>query len=517
MAGKKFTSTVAGASLLITVVGLIGRGLGLIREAIFANFFGLNVQYDLYLVGAVLPITINTIILYLGQNYFIPNYNKIKIESEEKAHRFTNSTFWIFVLGGIILSAILFLFSQSIVELYLQNSSLSSKNTAVIVFRVFILTIPLNAAVSILSAFLQSEYEYKFPAYSQLLLNIAIIILVLFFSSGWGVYTIPAGYIIGSLLQVLYLLINSKNAISFNLLKILKDKSVIVFINSSFLLTVLIESISQIYLIADRYLYNEVDKGGIAALNYALNLFVLPISIISVALSTALFPKLSRSFSENSHGELENRMNNFFSMNLFMFIPVSVIFIFYGDLIIKILFERGAFNLHDTRMTFEVLKIYSLSLIFYSSYVVVNKLLYSTDLAKQLLIITIAGCLLKIIFNFVFVKSMHQEGLALSSTLSYIFFFIASLLLVFRKIKISNKTIFFKELLFCSVNALISYLITNFIFTSEIPGSNLLIRVLQIIIFISIYLLNSYLIGHNSLNLLIAMFKNLKDIGFKNI
>lgn len=514
---KKFTSTVAGASLLITVVGLIGRGLGLVREAIFANFFGLNIQYDLYLVGAVLPITINTVILYLGQNYFIPNYNKIKIESEEKALNFVSATFWLFVLGGVMLLAILFLFSRGIVDLYLQNGPSSSVATAVVVFRIFILTVPLNAAVSVLSAYLQSEYEYKFPAYSQLLLNIAIILLVLFLSAGWGVYTIPAGYVLGSLLQVLYLLAYSKGAVSFNLFKILKDRSVIVFINSSFLLTVLIESISQIYLIADRYLYNEVEKGGIAALNYALNLFVLPITIFSVALSTALFPKLSRSFSENSHQELESRMNNFFSMNLFLFVPISVVFIFYGDLIIKVLFERGAFNISDTRMTFEVLKIYSLSLIFYSSYVVVNKLLYSTDMVKHLLVITVAGCLLKIVLNFILVLPMRQEGLALSSTLSYMFFFIASILLVIRKIKINDKTVFVKELVFCAVNALVSYIITIIIFSPAITGGSSLDRIFQIIIFISIYLLNSYLTGNNSLIQLIVMFKNLKDVGFKNI
>ncbi len=75
---QKFTSTIAGASIFISVIGLLSRGLGFIREMIFANNFGLETEFDLYLVGAVLPITINTIILYIGQNYFIPEFQKIK-------------------------------------------------------------------------------------------------------------------------------------------------------------------------------------------------------------------------------------------------------------------------------------------------------------------------------------------------------------------------------------------------------------------------------------------------------
>ena len=514
---KKFTSTIAGASFLITVVGLIGRGLGLIREVIFANFFGLNVEYDLYLVGAVLPITINTIILYLGQNYFIPNYNKIKIESEEKVRRFTNSTFWLFVLGGIILCAILFLFSQRIVELYLQNNSFSSVETTITVFRIFILTIPFNAAASILSAYLQAEFEYKFPAYSQLLLNVAVIFLVIFFSSDWGILTIPLGYIWGSILQAIYLLLKSKKVIRLNIIKLFHDKSVLIFINLSFLLTVLIESISQIYLLADRYLFNEVDKGGIAALNYALNLFVLPISIISVALSTALFPKLSRSYSENSHVELESSINSFFSMNVFLFVPISIIFILYGDVIIKLLFQRGAFNVNDTLMTFEVIKIYSLSLIFYSSYVVINKLLYSAEMVKQLLIITILGCVLKVVLNFALVKSMQQQGLALSSTLSYIFFFLASIFLVNKRLNINNKTLFVRELIFSIANAAVSYYVSALIGELNIFNNATALELLKIVVFVAVYFTNGYLTEHKSFKLLYELFRNLKSVRIDNI
>ncbi len=76
---QKFTSTIAGASIFISIIGLLSRGLGFIREMIFANNFGLETEFDLYLVGAVLPITINTIILYIGQNYFVPEFQKLNV------------------------------------------------------------------------------------------------------------------------------------------------------------------------------------------------------------------------------------------------------------------------------------------------------------------------------------------------------------------------------------------------------------------------------------------------------
>ena len=93
---QKFTSTIAGASIFISVIGLLSRGLGFIREMIFANNFGLETEFDLYLVAAVLPITINSIILYIGQNYFIPGFQKSNSVNQEESHKYYNQSFIIF-------------------------------------------------------------------------------------------------------------------------------------------------------------------------------------------------------------------------------------------------------------------------------------------------------------------------------------------------------------------------------------------------------------------------------------
>ena len=54
---QKFTSTIAGASIFISLIGVLSRGFGFIREMIFANNFGLETDFDLYLVGAVLVVS----------------------------------------------------------------------------------------------------------------------------------------------------------------------------------------------------------------------------------------------------------------------------------------------------------------------------------------------------------------------------------------------------------------------------------------------------------------------------
>ena len=61
-------------------------------------------------------------------------------------------------------------------------------------------------------------------------------------------------------------------------------------------------------------------------------------------------------------------------------------------------------------------------MMFYAIYNVINKLIYSLGLLKNLLYLTVLGICLKIFLNFLFVDTLKQNGLALSTSISYIFF-----------------------------------------------------------------------------------------------
>ncbi len=288
---QKFTSTIAGASIFISIIGLLSRGLGFIREMIFANNFGLGTEFDLYLVGAVLPITINSIILYIGQNYFVPGFQKLNSSNSEAAQKYYKQSFIVFIGVGILISIILFLASDIIINLYMHLAPPESRGTATIIFRIFLITIPFSAAISIFSALLQAAYEFKYPAISILFLNISIIILLIFFSEQFGVYIIPFGYVIGMILQFFYLLIKSQKVLALNLFannsELILSKSLL---SSSLLIIIFIESLSQLYSLFDRYFYADITSGGIAALNYAFIVWVLPVTIFSLSLATAVFP-----------------------------------------------------------------------------------------------------------------------------------------------------------------------------------------------------------------------------------
>ena len=505
---QKFTSTIAGASIFISMLLLLSRGLGFIREVFFANNFGLEKDFDLYLVGAVLPVTINVIILYIGQNFFVPAFQKINSLSEDESQKYYNQSFILFIGAGTIITLILFFFSDTIIDLYMHTATVESKITATNIFRIFLFTIPFSAGISMLSALLQTVFEFKYPSISVLFLNISIISMLIIFTNVIGIYVIPIGYLIGTVLQFYYLILKSRKYFKLNLIPHIRQFSQMKSVfGSSILIILLIETISQLYFIFDRYFYGDVSSGGIASLNYAYLIFILPISIFSISLATAVFPKITKAINDPSNNEMERIYNESISINIFIFMPITFI-LFYFDTIIKVAFERGKFLAESTSITYTALKCYSVSIVFYSVYSVLNKIFYSINLAKVLLAITVVGMIIKIVLNFILVDNFQQYGLASSTSISYLFFFLVSFLVINHKLRINQKNLFFKDFFVYLINCFICFLIV-YIFKNIMPLKNIIIEILMMTLFMVLYLINLLIIKHKSVTIFENVFQRL--------
>ena len=490
---RKFTSTVAGASILLACIGILSRSIGFFREIIYANTFGLSKDFDIYLVGAVLPVILNSSIIYLSQNYFIPEYHKLTPENKSDREGLLVRSFWTFIFIGIFVAFILFILKGIIIENYLWNSDNQTKEISTGIFELFIFSIPFNAGYAVLVSYLQAEYKFFHPALSQLFLNLPIIILVLLLSNVWGIYTIGAGYLLGNVIQLIYLYLIIRKDTSLKTSIYLIPKGIKLGLNSTLLIVILIELVNQLYILVDRYFYNFIETGGISSLNYAYVIFVLPISVFSFALSTAIFPKLAEYFNRKNFIELERYFNLSLKILVLSFVPLALIFFTEGDFIIRIFFQHGKFNLRDTNVTYGVLKMYTISLVFYSAYALINKMVYSAGLIKQLLIISFFLLATKIVLNFLLVNSLKQDGLALSSALSYILICLSCIWLVYFKLHFKNKINILAYVFFYSCIALISYFI-SVKFINLFSFGWLLHSGIKIIVFSGIFILSIYLL-----------------------
>lgn len=505
---SNFTSTIAGGAILISLIGIISKGLGILRETIFARYFGLSSEFDLYLVANVIPVMLTTVFFFFCQNYFIPIYNTKKKESTEKLNNFFTLSIIFFTVIGIAITALLFIFSAEVISLFVDSSNSVKFDLALNIFQILLVIIPLGFTIAVLSSKLQAEFNFRTPAYAQLILNISIIIFVLIFAQTYGVKSIVIGYVVGTLLQLLYTFLKSKGVFNFSR-SIIDASAFKEFLTPGILLILFVEIFGQIFFLADRILYKYVDDGGIAALNYSYTVFNLPISVFSVAFSTVLISKFSNLVSNDNKTEVNSSLNKFFAINLFLFVPIFLIFIFEGQLLISILFEHGNFDSASASITFSSLKYLSLSLLFISSYSGINKLIYSHRFLKEMFIISFITVLIKFILNFILVKDLQQDGLALSSAVCYsLLFFLGFIVLVKKKI-IDGASEFVRNLIIVLSIGLLSYYLVQIV-SQHIFSEAFVTRIILTFIFLVIFTITAFVLKHSSVELLLSTFNYFK-------
>jgi putative peptidoglycan lipid II flippase len=119
----------------------------------------------------------------------------------------------------------------------------------------------------------------------------------------------------------------------------------------------------QVNLLVGRQVASWEDAGGgIAWLYYADRLYQLPLGVVAIAIGIVLLPELSRKLQADDTIGSRDAFNRAGEVALALTIPCSVALCTIPNILISVLFERGAFGAEDTYNTALVVTIYGLGL-----------------------------------------------------------------------------------------------------------------------------------------------------------
>lgn len=408
---------VGGAALIVVVAQALSKGTGFFREVLFAGEYGVGRDFEFYLIAFTIPGILNSVLFYQAQNYFVPIYNEKKQKSIEEAHTFFTSSLVFFTLLVSVLAFFLYLLSAPVAGFFIPGLSVGDQHKVSTLFNMALLTLPLNGLISVTSAWLVAEFRFKVTYLSQIWTNLVIIFFVFFFGHALGTMAIVTGYIIGNLFQLFHLASGGRKIYPKGLkfrFSLKGGVSWLIFLNTLF-----VEVSGQFFIFIDRMFYSNTEAGGIAALNYSIIIFMLPVTIFTTALGSALLPDFSANIAKGDMEEANNKFSRAIEIIFLLFIPATLIYVFAGDELIGLLYERGKFNAASTAMTAETLVYYSLSLPLYAVFAVGLKYAYSLKGSGALVAISVAGLIMKYLFSLLLSPSMHQNGLALASSITY--------------------------------------------------------------------------------------------------
>jgi putative peptidoglycan lipid II flippase len=215
-------------------------------------------------------------------------------------------------------------------------------------------------------------------------------------------------------------------------------------------------------------------------------------SIFGATVAAILLPKFSKNFhSDDEKKSFEKGISDSLNAVVILLLPVVILFIFHGVSIIRIIYQRGVFNFNDTLMTSSLLNILALGLVFYASYSVINKILYSAQMLRSFLFLVIISVASKYFVNLYFVDVLKQNALALSTVLSYSILLIGGIGILVYKLKLFFYKEYLKNLFYLSILAMLIFLISKLILKIFLTES-LFFEIFEMLIFVVIYFSTIY-------------------------
>ena len=357
---------------------------------------------------------------------FIPAYAK----NNHKVS-FSSIIFLQFLLFIIALSLVVTLFSSFFTQIIAIGFDDKSVQLASPLVAICFYYLPLIFVVTFLAALLQYKNHFTTTAFSTALLNLSLIGALLLsqnLGSSAIVYYMSWGVIVGGILQVLvHLYAIQKLQIKFfttNARKKKRDIQKSKFYKQ-FYPAVFGSSATHVAAFLDTWLASFLITGSISYLYYANRLFQLPLALFAIATSIALFPTIAKAIKNKDEEKALVYLQKAFYVLLFLLGSATMIGIVFNELIVSLLFQRGAFDEQDTQNTALVLIMYLVGLLPFGLSKIFSLWLYAHEQQGVAAKITMKTLIGNIILSLLLIEPYGIYGLALASSLSgFILFYL---------------------------------------------------------------------------------------------
>lgn len=462
--------SVAKSAGIVSIAVMFSRVFGLVRETVFAAFFGAGFVSDAFYLAFRIPNLLRDLFAEGALSVaFVKVFTHYQINvSEKEAWRLAALVFnGIAVVLGLVVIVGIFL-SPTLVPLLADGFSPEKAQLAVFLTQLMFPFILLVALSAVAMGVLNTKGKFGIPASASTAFNIVSLIIGIGFAyylSGgtwvipedrdtiaelpaqWAITGMAIGTVFGGLAQILIQL-PSLHKTGFRFMPILSfsDKGVrrvMRLMGPAIVGT----SAVQIKVLVDSFIVSGID-GGMTWLPQSFRLMQFPIGVFGVAIGVAALPTLARLGSENNIDKFRSTLSDSLGLVFLLTIPSACGLIVLGEPIVRLVYERGAFHAFSTEMVAWSLAAYSIGLAAYAAIKVLSPSFYALEDAKTPMYVAVASIIVHVFFSYGLMtyfstigvtaerpNGFGHAGVALSTSIVATVNFFALLLLMRRKIK----------------------------------------------------------------------------------
>lgn len=357
----------------VAVINIVARLFGFLREMAIANQFGTSSTADAIITAYTIP---NFIYLVLGGAFttaFISIYHKTKGNSE----LFVRQSFTAILGVSIGVTLLLLLTMDPLLALVFRNMSQTQFE---LTRQLYVWMVPSSIFLVVstwMSGLLNINGKYQLSSVAILLYNAAFVAIAVLLTPMYGALAYGLGAFAAAVCMglFLYIAIYRFGQYSFKLTIPFSEDMGSLW---KMALPILLGGASlQFYFVIHRIAADFFGEGAIAAVNYASKLSSFPQAIMMTAVTTVIYPMLSKKEGDGDYESIRRLYRKGLLYLGLLIVPVTLLSYGAADPIVRLVFGYGQFNEQSIAATVPLFRVFALSMFFLAANTYITRFYYA--------------------------------------------------------------------------------------------------------------------------------------------
>lgn len=424
----------------VAVINIIARLVGFAREQYIATAFGTTLYADSIVNAYTIP---NFLYLVIGGAFttaFISVYHKTTSSITEYIRR-TFTT----ILITITLVVILFMVLAD--PILMQFFHVKDEAEYEILRSLYFWMMPSTIMLVLstwMSGILNVQGRYHLSAFSVLIYNGAFLIVSVVLSILMGPIGMGIGALVGAICMFLFLIYGVRNVKEMSFKPSIKGAEDQKMLWKVALPILLGGATAQLYILIQSFFSAMLEEGVRSAMNYATKMSQFPQAILMTAVTTVIFPLLSRKEGEGDTESVKALYVRGMRLLYILVLPVAVFFYFQAEGIVRIIFEYNKFDAESTAITAPLLQVFSTTMFFLAANTYITRFYYAKGnsvLPMIFSILTVFGVNIAVVLATI--DALGANAVALGTLVSAIVNFLLLIIVLHSKyqLKLINKNV----------------------------------------------------------------------------
>lgn len=360
-----------GHAALVAAGIFLSRVAGLIRESVFAHYFGSSEAADVFRAAFRIP---NLLQNLFGEGAlsasFIPVYAKLLSEKDDReADRVASAVFWLLAL---VISCLVLLGVSAtplLIQVIAPGFTGAKLELTISLVRILFPGVGLLVMSAWCLGILNSHRRFFLSYTAPVALNLVMIATLVAFGGHLRQFDLAKalswGSVVGSGLQFAVQLPQVARLMGGLRITLGLAAESVRTVVRNFFPALISRGVVQISAYVDTLIASFLPTGGLAGIGYAQIFYTLPVSLFGMSVSAAELPALSGAPGEGDERNvyLRSRLNAGLRQIAFFVVPSTVAFFALGDTIAGAVYQSGRFTRHDSVYVWAILAGYAIGLL----------------------------------------------------------------------------------------------------------------------------------------------------------